>query len=59
MCVRDALPVHMSVYFVCVDANGCQKRCLIPFGMELQTVVTHCVGARNQTQVFGKSSLCS
>lgn len=32
---------------------------LDPFGMKLQTVVSHHLGARNQTQDFCKSTECS
>lgn len=34
------------------------KRTLDPLGLELQKVVSHYAGARNQTEVSSKSSQC-
>lgn len=49
---------------VCWALHACsswesQKRAVDPLKLELQTVVSLCVGARNQTQVPWKNSGCS
>lgn len=45
--------VFKSVYHVYTWYQ--QRRALDPLGLDLQTIVRHSVGARNQTQVFWKS----
>ena len=41
------------------NAHGSQKRMSDSLGLEIQTVVSHYVGAGNTTQVFCESRQCS
>jgi hypothetical protein len=51
----NALPIHMSVYhMVPLEAQKVSD----PLELELQTAVSHHVGAGYQTQFLWKSSLC-
>lgn len=53
----DALPVCMSMYYLC---TCCQWRPEDGVGflvLEIQAIVSHHIGAGNQTQVLWKSSL--
>jgi hypothetical protein len=50
------MPECMSVYHVCAVALRDQKRVLEPLKSELQTVVSHRVGAGNGICVLSKCS---
>jgi hypothetical protein len=56
--------MYVYVWFVCIyvlctayapSASGDQKTVLNPLELELQMVVSHCVGAGNHIQVLWKS----
>lgn len=52
---------HVCLYAMCMpSASRGQKKKSDPLGLESQIVVSHCVGAENQTLlVLRKSSQCS
>ena len=51
MCM-NVFSACMSVYHGDPGAHRGQKRALDSLKLELQTVVSHCVGARSQTESF-------
>ena len=53
------LPLCIYVHHVCAYTYRAQKMVLEILELELQMVVSHCVGAENQAQVLHKRSMCS
>lgn len=52
------LPARVSVHHIYVVIIEAIKECHIPWGKELQTVMSHCVGSGSRTRVLRKSSQC-
>lgn len=52
-------PAHISIQHVCTVPTEARKGCGIPLEVELQEVVSHNVGARNQTLDHWRNSLYS
>lgn len=51
--------LHLCLCTACeLAALRCQKRASDPLGLELQVVMTHCMGVENPTQVLLEGSQC-